>query len=63
VAVTKKYTNPLQVVATPEQRATIKEIADREQISQAAVIRDCIDMALESRKAGRKVRVPRSRQR
>lgn len=46
MAVQAKYTQPLQVVATPEQRARVKAIADREGISQAQVIRDLIDYGL-----------------
>lgn len=49
MAVQAKYTQPLQVVATPEQRARVKRIADREGISQAQVIRDLIDTGLPAR--------------
>lgn len=56
MAVKKKYTNPLQVVATPEQRARIMKIAEDDEVSQAAVIRDMIDMALDAREKKSKTR-------
>lgn len=42
----KKYTQPLQVVATPEMRDRVKAIADRRRISQAAVIREALEVGL-----------------
>ena len=49
MAVEAKYTQPLQVVETPETRDRIKAIADRERISQAQVIRELIAVALPAR--------------
>jgi predicted DNA-binding protein len=50
VVVEAKYdSKPLQVVETPETKARIKAISDREKISQAAVVRDLIAMGLEER--------------
>lgn len=46
MAVTAKYTAPIQVVETPEVRARIKLISDTEGVSQAEVIRDIIEHAL-----------------
>lgn len=57
MALQKQYEIPLQVSATAEQRARVKAIADRENISQAHVIRDLIDMALDEREA-RSLEVP-----
>jgi hypothetical protein len=49
VAVSAKYTAPLQVVETPEMRDRVKVIADREGISQAEVLRDMNRYAIEWR--------------
>lgn len=49
MAVTAKFEAPLQVVETEEKRTRIKEIADREEISQAQVIRELIAYGLEWR--------------
>lgn len=49
MAVKAKYTNPISVVETPEVRARIARIADREDLSQAEVIRQMIQMALDER--------------
>jgi hypothetical protein len=49
VAVTGKYTDPLQVSETPEVRARINAIADRDGVSQAQVIRDIIGYGLRWR--------------
>jgi len=49
MAVTAKYTQPLQVVETPETRDRIKAIADREGISQAQVIREVLAYGLPAR--------------
>ena len=40
MAVRAKYTQPLQVVETPEMRKRISTIAEREGISQAQVARE-----------------------
>lgn len=49
MAISAKYTKPLQVVETAETRDRIKAIADREQISQAQVIRELIAAGLKQR--------------
>lgn len=50
MAIEPKYVgSPLQVPETVSKRARIKAIADAEGISQAQVVRDCIDLALEER--------------
>lgn len=49
MAVTAKYTAPIQVVETAEKRDRIRVIADREGLSQAQVVRDLIDMSLVKR--------------
>ena len=46
MAVTAQYTQPLQVVETPEMRKRIRAIADREGISQAQVARELHDRAI-----------------
>jgi hypothetical protein len=51
MAVTAQFTQPLQVVETPAKRDRIRVIADREGISQAAVVRDLIEKALDWREA------------
>jgi len=51
MAVKAKYTQPLQVVETPETRDRIKAIADREGISQAQVIREVLADGLPAREA------------
>lgn len=50
MAVTAKYTAPLQVVATPAMRDEIKAISDTEERSMAAVIRDLLEESLERRR-------------
>lgn len=49
MAVEAKYTDPLQVVETPEMRGRIKAIADREKISQAQVIREILAGGIDER--------------
>lgn len=49
MAVTARFTAPIQVVETPEKRDRIKAIADREGISQAQVVRDIIEIGIEKR--------------
>lgn len=49
MAVSAKYTAPLQVVETPEMRDRVKLIADREGISQAEVLRDMNRYSIEWR--------------
>lgn len=44
-----QYTDALPVYVTPEVRKRIKDIADREQVSQAEVVRDIIDIGLPER--------------
>jgi hypothetical protein len=56
---TRKYADPLQVIARPEQFDTIRDVAEREEISRAHVIRDCVDMALKTRAEGRTTKIPR----
>lgn len=43
MAIKARYTHPIQVVESKPMRDVIKEISDRENVSQAAVIRDLID--------------------
>lgn len=49
MAIEAKFTQPLQVVETPETRERIVQIANREKISQAQVIRELIAMGLDER--------------
>lgn len=49
MAIEAKYTQPLQVVETPEMRERIKVIADREKISQAQVARELHEAAIADR--------------
>lgn len=49
MAVSAKFTAPLQVVETPEMRARVKAVADAEGISQAEVLRDMNRHAIEWR--------------
>lgn len=49
MAVQAKYTAPLQVVETAEMRGRITAIADREDISQAQVIREILAAGIEAR--------------
>jgi hypothetical protein len=51
MALSAKYTAPLQVVETPEMRDRIKLISDREGVSQAEVIRDMNRYSIEWREA------------
>lgn len=46
MALTAKYTEPMQIVATPKMKRVVKEIADREQNSLAAVYRRLIEKGL-----------------
>lgn len=48
MAVKAKYTQPLQVVATPEMRDRIVELAEAQEVSQAQVIRDLLNYALDT---------------
>lgn len=43
------HPNPLQVNATVAMRRRIREIAEREGISQAQVIRDILDAGIDAR--------------
>lgn len=58
MAVKAKYEAPLQVVETREMRDRIVAIAERENISQAAVIRDILAAGIEAREALCTERVP-----
>lgn len=49
MAVEAKYTQPLQVVETPEMRDRIVAIAEAEKISQAQVIREILAAGIEAR--------------
>lgn len=49
MAVTAKYSKPLQVVETPEMRERILAIADAEKISQAQVCRELHELAIDDR--------------
>ena len=49
MAVKAKYEAPLQVVETREMRDRIVAIAEREEISQAQVIRDILAAGIEAR--------------
>lgn len=49
MAVSAKYTAPLQVVETPEMRERVKAIAEAEGVSQAEVLRDMNRYAIEWR--------------
>ena len=53
MAIRRRYTQPLQVVATADMRTRIKAIADREGVSQASVIRDILDAGIERREQAR----------
>lgn len=49
MAVTAKYSKPLQVVETPEMRGRIIAIAEAEKISQAEVCRDILAAGIAAR--------------
>lgn len=51
MAVKAKYEAPLQVVETREMRDRIVAIAEREEISQAQVIREILAAGIEAREA------------
>lgn len=51
MAVSAKYTAPLQVVETPEMRDRVKAIAEAEKVSQAEVLRDMNRHSIEWREA------------
>lgn len=51
MAVQARYTTPTQVVETPEMKARIEAIAEREHISYAQVVRDLVRMSIEQREA------------
>lgn len=46
MAVTAKYTQPLQVVETQEKRDRVVALSDKLGVSQAQVIRDALDIGL-----------------
>jgi len=46
MAVTAKFTAPLQVVETQEKRDRVVALSDKLGVSQAQVIRDALDIAL-----------------
>jgi predicted DNA-binding protein len=49
MAVQARFTTPTQVVETPEMKARIEAIADREGISYAQVVRDIVRYGIEWR--------------
>ncbi len=49
MAVQARYTTPTQVVETPEMKARIEAIADREGISYAQVVRDIVRFGIDWR--------------
>lgn len=51
MAVTAKFTAPIQVVETEENRDRIVAIAEADEISQAQVIREIIEYGLVAREA------------
>lgn len=51
MAVKAKFRAPLQVVETEEMRDRIVAIAEREEISQAQVIREILAEGIEAREA------------
>lgn len=51
MAVKAKYEAPLQVVETKQMRDRIVAIAEREEISQAQVIREILAAGIEAREA------------
>jgi predicted DNA-binding protein len=51
MAVKAKFEAPLQVVETREMRDRIVAIAEREEISQAQVIREILAAGIEAREA------------
>lgn len=57
MAVTAKYTAPLQVVETQPMRDRINAIAELEEISQAQVIRDILAHGIEWREREARERV------
>lgn len=58
MAVTARFTAPLQVVDTPEMRTRIKAISDIEGISQAQVCRELHEAAIDEREEQSKDRFP-----
>lgn len=53
MAIEKRFTGqPLQVDHTPETMQRIREIAEKEKVSQASVVRDIIDAGLDYRERG-----------
>lgn len=59
MAVSAKFTAPLQVVETPEMRERVKVIADAEGVSQAEVLRDMNRYAIEWREQVSRERLER----
>lgn len=49
MALTRRFTSPVQVVETSEMKARLSAIADREGVSFASVVRDCIRLAIDER--------------
>lgn len=46
MAVKAKYTDPIQVPATPEMKRELVELAELDEVSMAHVIRECIALGL-----------------
>ena len=57
------HLTPLQVIASEKHRRIIAEIADGEGVSQASVVRDCLDEALPTRHRRHKARMRRKDER
>lgn len=49
MAVQARYTKPTQVVETPDMKARITRIADKENVSYAQVVRDLVRMGIDVR--------------
>jgi hypothetical protein len=58
MALTARFTTPLQVVAEPELKRRVQVIADREGLSLAQVYRDILWSGIAKREADSLRRVP-----
>lgn len=47
MAIERRYTEPLQVVDTPQQVARITRIADTRKVSKAQVVREMIEAGID----------------
>lgn len=52
MAVKARYTEQVVVMVTPEVRQRLDAVADRDDVSVAQVVRDCIDLAIIQRAGG-----------